>query len=753
MIRKYIEVNGLVQGVGFRPFVYRIALENHLRGFIKNSSVGVVIDVEGEEEDISVFLDNLRYRGPSLSKIENINIKAMEIANYKTFSIKKSSKENQGFTFISPDLGVCEDCYREVMNAEDKRYFYAFTNCTNCGPRYSIVKKLPYDRVATTMKTFNMCTPCSLEYSDPLNRRFHAQPNCCPHCGPRLELFDNRGNALKGVEEIEETIKLLKEGNIFSIKGIGGFHLVCDGKNNNAIEKLRSRKHRPSKPFAVMMRDINTVKKYCIISSKEEEILLSNKRPIVILDRKNEADLPRSIAPGNKTLGVMLPYTPLHYFLFHDELEVLIMTSANINGMPIIFKNKESIEELKDVVDYHLINNRDIYTSVDDSVVRVTLGEERIIRRGRGYSPTYFKGNGFKESLSIGAHFKNTFCFCKDENIILSQYIGDLSNEETKIREREAIENLSSIYSIKPKFIACDMHPDIFSSEILNKEKTKPVYHHHAHIASVLFENHLEERVIGVAYDGTGYGKDKTIWGGEFLICNLKDFERIAHLNSVAMPGGDRASIEPRRMGISYLYDAFNEDIEKAIKDIGKKIALDKNDMLYIEMIKKNINCPKTSSMGRFFDGVSWLLGFEGKMTFEGEAAMYLENMACKNEAGSYKFSIAYEANDFVIETKSIIKAIIHDILMNTSKEIIARRFHNTIINFTIKLCTMIRETYGLEKIALSGGVFQNKILLEGIYKGLIKSGFKVYINKEVPCNDGGVSLGQIVIANEREMG
>lgn len=750
MIRKYIEVNGLVQGVGFRPFVYRIALENHLRGFIKNSSVGVIIDVEGEEENISVFLNSLKYKRPSLSKIENIKIKTMEITNYKTFDIKNSSKENQGFTFISPDLGTCEDCYYEIMNEKDKRHLYAFTNCTNCGPRYSIVKKLPYDRVSTTMKAFNMCAPCSLEYSDPLNRRFHAQPNCCPHCGPKLELLDSLGNPLKGVDEIEETIKLLKEGKIFSIKGIGGFHLVCDGRNYNAIEKLRDRKHRPSKPFALMMRDIETVKKYCKLSSKEEEILLSNKRPIVILEKNNKANLPINIAPDNNTLGVMMPYTPLHYFLFKKDLEVLIMTSANINGMPIIFENEESIESLRDVVDYHLINNRDIYTSVDDSVVRVILGEERVIRRGRGYSPTYFKGNGFKESLSVGAHFKNTFCFCKDENIILSQYIGDLSNEETRRREREAIKNLASIYSIKPEFIACDMHPDIFSSEILNKEKTKPAYHHHAHIASVLFENHLKERVIGVAYDGTGYGEDRTIWGGEFLVCDLKDFERAAHLKSVAMPGGDKASIEPRRMGISYLYDAFNDDIERVIMNMGQGLFLDKKDKSYIEMIKKDINCPKTSSMGRFFDGVAWILGFDRKMTFEGEAAMYLENMAYKNEDGSYDFSINYGNNEFIIETKNIIKAMAYDISSNTLKEIIAKKFHNTIINFTIKLCIMLRERYGLEKVALSGGVFQNKILLEGIYEGLRKAGFKVYINKEVPCNDGGVSLGQIVIANER---
>lgn len=745
MIRKYIEVSGLVQGVGFRPFVYRIALQNHLKGFIKNSSIGVVIDIEGEENDISAFLDSLQYNGPSLSKIENISIKNMEITNYKTFDIRKSSKENQGFTFISPDLGMCEDCYRDAMDKQDKRYLYAFTNCTNCGPRYSIVKKLPYDRASTTMKSFNMCKPCSLEYSNPLNRRFHAQPNCCPQCGPRLELYDNQGMLLEGVDEIKETIELLKSGNIFSIKGIGGFHLGCDGKNNNAIEKLRNRKHRPSKPFALMMRNIETVKKYCVLSPKEEEILCSNKRPIVILDKRNETDLPNSIAPDNMTLGVMLPYTPLHYFLFDDELDVLVMTSANINGMPIIFENEESIEKLKGIVDYHLMNNREIYTSIDDSVVRVILEETRIIRRGRGYSPAYFKGNGFKESLSMGTHFKNTFCLCKDENIILSQYIGDLNNEETRIRERKAIKNLRDIYSIDPEFIACDMHPDIFSSEILKEEKTHPIYHHHAHIASVLFENNLKERVIGVAYDGTGYGEDGTIWGGEFLICNLKGFKRVAHLKASAMPGGDKASIEPRRMGISYLYDTFNEDIEKVWP-------LDKKDKLYIEMIKKDINCHKTSSIGRFFDGAAWLLGFNRKVTFEGEAAIYLENMADKNETCSYEISIDYKDKEYVIETKGVIKAMINDILTNTPREIIAKRFHNTIINFTVKICSMIREKYALEKVALSGGAFQNKILLEGIYSGLVANGFKVYTNKEAPCNDGGVSLGQIAISNEWEM-
>ncbi|PRR81531.1 carbamoyltransferase HypF [Clostridium vincentii] len=755
MIRKYILVKGLVQGIGFRPFVYKIALENNLKGYIKNSSIGVIIDTEGEKKSIDIFIDDLKKRGPEILRIEEIIQQDRPIVNYKTFEIEKSIHENQGITFIPPDLGVCNKCQEDIKDENNNRYKYPFTNCTNCGPRYSIIKALPYDRGATTMSSFKICRFCNEEYNSLSSRRFHAQPNSCPDCGPEIELVDKLGNKVDTQEPIKETIRLIKEGKILSIKGIGGFHLVCNGKSQDAIRLLREKKHRKTKPFALMMKDIETIKKYCLLSSEEEKVLLSNKRPIVILNKIGDV-LPENIAPGNLTLGVMLPYTPLHYLLFEDDIDVLIMTSANLNGMPIIYENKEVVDKLVSIVDYHLMNNRDIYTSVDDSVSRVILGNEIVIRRGRGYSPTYFKCENFKESLSLGSHLKNSFCFCKDGNLILSEYIGNLDNVETLNRYDRAMETLRRIYNINPELVVYDFHPNIFSKDYLNKLKGKKVgvYHHHAHIASVLFENKEKDKVIGVAYDGSGYGRDGTIWGGEFLISNCRDFNRVGHLNSVYMPGGDMAAREPMRMAISYLYKVY-KDRDK-IKNLGLILnsSQDSDDKsktkMYIEMIEKEINSPKTSSMGRFFDAVAYLLGFNKKVTFEGEAAIYLENIASLGDRGSYDFDIDVINGMYIINTDKILIGIIKNLKEKISKCVISMSFHNTIIKFTVDLCVKISEDYGIKKVALSGGVFQNKILLEEIYNRLKRRGFIVYINREIPCNDGGIALGQLVIANER---
>lgn len=760
MIRKSILVKGLVQGVGFRPFVYKIALKNNMNGFIKNSSKGVLIDVEGNEESIDNFITDLKNPSIEVLNIEEIIINDKEIVNYKTFNIEESINENQGLTFISADLGICKECYKDITNKKSKRYSYAFTNCTNCGPRYSIIKALPYDRPSTTMNSFKMCKDCNEEYINVFNRRFHAQPNCCAKCGPKLELVDKHGKKVNTKDPIKETINLIKQGKILSIKGIGGFHLVCDGKNKYVIDNLRKKKHRKNKPFALMMKDIETVKKYCVLSIDEEKILSINKRPIVILDKKEEV-LPYNIAPGNKTIGVMLPDSPLHYLLFNNGLDVLIMTSANINGMPIISDNKKALKDLVNIADYHLINNRDIYNTVDDSVTRIILEEERVIRMGRGYSPMYLKGKKFKESLSLGAHLKNTFCFCKDENIILSQYIGDLDNLETLSRYEMAMETLKNIYNINPKLVAYDFHPNIFSDEYLKNIEVKKiaVYHHHAHIASVLFENKVNNRVIGVAYDGAGYGEDGTVWGGEFLIADCKEFKRCGHLNLVAMPGGDIAARDPMRMAISYLYKAYKDKEEKYLNGIfsflnyTEPLSIERKEaQICIDMMKKDINSPKTSSMGRLFDAVAYILGFNKKITFEGEAAIYLENIASGNNVDSYEHSIDFINENYIINTDTIIIGIVEDLKKQISKEAISMKFHNTIINFTVDLCERLSKDYGIKEVALSGGVFQNKILIYGIYNALEKKSFSVYINKKIPCNDQGISLGQLVIANEREM-
>lgn len=759
MIRKSILVKGLVQGIGFRPFVYKIALKNNVNGFIKNSSKGVIIDVEGNEKSIYKFINDLKNPSLELLNIEKFIIEDRELMNYKAFNIEESINESKGMTFISPDLGICKDCYKDIIDKKSNRYSYPFTNCTNCGPRYSIIKSLPYDRSSTTMNYFKMCKFCNEEYNNVFSRRFHAQPNCCYKCGPELELVDKKGNKVDTENPIKEAIKLIKEGQILSIKGIGGFNLVCDGKNEYTIDNLRKKKNRLTKPFALMMKDIETVKKYCFLSVDEEKILLSNKKPILILNKKGEI-LPYNIALGNKTLGVMLPYTPLHSLLFDEDLDTLIMTSANINGMPIIYDNEKAILGLSRIVDYHLINNRDIYTSLDDSVTTFIFEEERVVRLGRGYSPLYLKGENFKESLSLGSHLKNTFCFCKDENIILSQYIGDLENLETINRYDKAIDTLKDIYNINPRLVVYDFHPNIFSSEYIKKFKGKKigVYHHHAHIVSVLFENKIKNKVIGVAYDGAGYGNDGTVWGGEFLLANCKDFKRGGHLNLVAMPGGDMAARNPIRMAISYLYKTHGDKVKEKLKEIcslncNKMAPIEEKEAeICIDMIKKDINSPKTSSMGRLFDAVAYILGFNKRVTFEGEAAIYLENIASGNNIGSYKFSIDFINENYIINTDSIITGIIEDLKKRTSKEVISMRFHNTIINFTLDVCEKLSKDYGMKKVALSGGVFQNKILLNGIYNALRKRDFSVYINKQIPCNDQGISLGQLVIANEREM-
>jgi hydrogenase maturation protein HypF len=761
VIRKLIVVRGLVQGVGFRPFVYGVAKAQGLSGKVKNTSEGLLIDVEGSKEDIDKFIYTLENNAPKNSRIDEIIQQGKNICNYEGFKIEASTSETSGFTYISPDLGTCNDCYEELFNKDKRRYNYGFTNCTDCGPRYSVIKAIPYERAVTTMSKFQLCSSCGSEYTAVKDRRFNAETNCCPECGPQLALINSITGQLYEDEVITNSIKLIKEGKILSVKGIGGFNLVCDGKNEEAILKLRERKNRRTKPFALMMKDIETIENYCQVSSEEEDALKSSVRPIVILDKRHN-NLPEAIAPGNSTLGVMLPYTPLHYLLFQEGIETLVMTSGNINGTPIIYTNKEAIEHLFKVADYHLINDREIYNSVDDSVIRFILGKERVIRRGRGYAPTYYNKSGFIESISLGSYLKNSFCFYKEEHIVLSQYIGDMDNTETFKRYEDTMKKLTDIYNLSPKLIAYDLHPNIPFYKYLDKlpGKKMGVYHHHAHIASVLFENQVRGKVIGVAFDGSGYGEDGTVWGGEFLIADCKEFKRCGHLNLVAMPGGDKAAKEPLRMAIAYLYKTYKAEAEEQLLSLPQKYITAKEKLHirnYLDTIKKNINCPKTSSLGRLFDAVAYILGFSGDISFEGEAAIFLENVACsmkKAEAdvGGYAFYIDKQGEAYVVNTDNMIKGIIEDVKGNIRKGIISRKFHNTVAEFTEIICISLSKDYDIKQVALSGGVFQNKLLLEEVYERLIRDGFQVYLNSQIPCNDGGISVGQIVIANEREM-
>lgn len=751
MIRKYVVVKGIVQGVGFRPFVYKVAVKNNLKGWVNNTSTGVFIDIEGKEDNIDDFMYILQHEAPPLSKINEVHVEERSVKNYTDFEIRYSSEEGEPLALIPPDISICNQCLEEIIDINNRRYRYPFTNCTNCGPRFSIIKKLPYDRSVTTMNDFKMCSKCENEYKNPLDRRFHAEPNGCPNCGPRLFLLDNLGNEIKCKDEIKEAISMIKKGKILAVKGIGGFHLVCDGKNAKAINILRNRKRRPRKPLAVMMKDLNVVKKYCLVNEIEEKVLTSNKRPILILDKVKKCKLPAELAPNNDTIGVMLPYTPLHYLLFEEHIEVLVMTSANISGQPMIYKNSEAIVKLNEIVDCFLLHDRDIHIPVDDSVCRVMLGEERIIRAARGYTPITIDLNIGKKVLAYGSHLKNTFAIANEENSFISQYIGDMDNLETINNFEKNLSHFKNLYKIEPEAIAYDMHPDYWCNDFFRNQNIEKVsvQHHHAHIASCMVENKIEDKVIGVAFDGTGYGEDGRIWGSEFLVCNYKDLKRVGHLNYFHIPGGESAIKEPWKILIALLYKTYNKDMYKFLP---KSIDIKKVRILEA-MILGNINSPLCSSMGRLFDGVAALLGFNESVSFEGEAAIYLENICEKSEDGFYNCAIDYIDSKYVINTDGIIRGIIKDLSNNINKGNVAKRFHNTIINMIVKVCSRIRVDYGINKVVLSGGVFNNEIILKGGYDGLINKGFNVYTHKKIPCNDSGISLGQLIIARERLRG
>ena len=748
MIAKKIVVKGIVQGVGFRPFIYKNATKNNLKGFVNNTSKGVFIEVEGYEKDITSFIEEIKHKPPVLSKVTDIKIIDREIEGYTDFKIIESVEEEEAITLLSPDIATCDDCLRDISDVNNRRYRYPFTNCTNCGPRFSITKKVPYDRENTTMDVFQMCSECREEYNDPLNRRFHAQPNGCSKCGPRVYICNKEGNKIISNDPIKDIVKEIKNGKIVAIKGIGGFHLACDAKNKEVINELRKRKKRPRKPLAVMMRDIETVKKYCDVNELEERILLGNKKPILLLDKKRNSLLPKELTNyQNGKLGVMLPYTPVHHILFSEDIDILVMTSANISGEPMVYKNHEAIEKLKGIADFYLMNNRHIYIPIDDSVSRVVLGKERVLRNARGYAPKSMEIKDMAYSIALGANSNNTFAIANNENIFFSNYIGDLANYNTWQHYINSLEHMKGIYKIDPKSYFYDLHPNFYQNELLKEIKTKKIgiQHHHAHIVACMAEHSLEEEVIGIAFDGTGYGIDGKLWGGEFFICDKERFKRLAHLNYVALPGGEGAIREPWKIAISYLYDIFKEDYAAYVP----KHLQEKKHQIITEIIKKDINSPKASSIGRLFDAVAALLGFDAKITFQGEAAIDLENLCCRDDQSFYQYNISLEDGIYIIDCKPLIKSVVIEVIDGIDKELIARRFHNTIIKFTIELCEILRKEYNLSSVVLSGGVFQNEILLINIYKELIKRDFKVYIHEQIPANDEGISIGQMIIGNE----
>jgi hydrogenase maturation protein HypF len=743
-------INGIVQGVGFRPFVYQLAKKRGLGGYIANTSTGVDIEVEGEPEEIETFFQEIHLRKPPLARIAHVERQYLPPQRYRGFVIKKSQGQAQRSTLISPDVSVCEDCLREMNDSRDRRYRYPFINCTNCGPRYTIIKDIPYDRDKTSMSSFSMCEACWKEYEDPLDRRFHAQPNACWECGPTVCLHECTGRPMDGVDPISEARKLLKSGRILAIKGLGGFHLAVDATDGEGVQRLRERKNREEKPLALMSPSIEKISEYAHVSSLEAHLLQSPERPILLLRKKEGNAIAAQVAPRNCYFGVMLPYTPLHNLILQGGFLALVMTSGNISEEPIAVENEEAFRRLSDIADYFLVHNRDIYLRNDDSVVRVLGGKVRMIRRSRGYVPVPIPlDRGIRPTLACGPFLANTVCLAKGRNAFLSQHVGDLENLETFESFEMTIEHLKSVLQIDPQVIAYDLHPDYFSTQYaISQRGTRRigVQHHHAHIASCMAEHGISGPVIGLAMDGTGYGTDGSIWGGEILVADFDGFERAGHFQNVPLPGGEAAIHEPWRMALAHLHHAFGKDLFdlpiEFVEHLDRKKAI-----IILAMIERNLNCPQTSSCGRLFDGVSALLGLRDRASFRGQAAVELE-MEMGDGDGHYSVMIGEEKKGMIIPHATIIQGVVSDLIEGLGRGTISRRFHNTLVRVFVDACVKLRNGRTLNRVVLSGGVFQNIFLLGELERILAEMGFEVYTHSLLPTNDGGISLGQAVVAN-----
>jgi len=759
-VARRLKVRGIVQGVGFRPFVYQLAKKYDLKGDVANTSTGVAIYIEGAPINVETFSRDLTQKNPPLSCITKISVYPETIKDIKGFTISKSKDFVGKSALISPDVSVCEDCLKELFDLTDRRYRYPFINCTNCGPRYTIIDDIPYDRPKTSMKHFKMCQRCQTEYDNPENRRFHAQPNACDVCGPQVTLYDNTQRKIETENPIKKTAALLKRGFILAIKGLGGYHLAADAENNDAVILLRSRKHREEKPLALMSADIEHIRRFAQIQPEEQELLISIQRPIVLLGKKqlgalDSKPIADAVAPRNKYFGAMLPYTPLHYLLLSPDVtgqdfSALVMTSGNMSEEPIAIDNDDAFQRLSGIADYFLVHNRDIYLRSDDSIIRTSGGSIRFIRRSRGYIPApVFLKKRVPPILACGAELKNTICLTKEDRAFLSQHIGDLENLATYDFFQLTIRHMKRILDINPEIIACDLHPDYMSTRYaMEKDKVErvKVQHHHAHIASCMAENKMDGDVIGLSFDGTGYGTDGAIWGGEFFIGSEKEFMRKAHISYVPMPGGEAAIKEPWRMAVSYLHDAFGQEFKNLRLPGFNKI--DENKIKIIEeMIEKKVNTPDTSSLGRLFDSIAAICGIRNTVHFEGQAAMELEMTAGEETDEIYDYE--WNSGDICrILPGPIIRGAVQDIEHGVHISKISSKFHQTLVVLFSDLCDAIRKETKLNRIVLSGGVFQNSLLLTGLFKALEKKDFKVFTHKLVPTNDGGISLGQAMIAN-----
>jgi len=784
---KRIGVRGVVQGVGFRPFVYRLAHEHHLSGWVLNHSGGVEIEVEGPPSSLDAFVHDLTAQAPPLSRIIAVQVSDAPPVGYDRFEIRHSVAQEGRYQLISPDIATCDDCRRELLDPDDRRYRYPFTNCTNCGPRFTIIRDIPYDRPLTTMQPFPMCPDCQREYDDPLDRRFHAQPNACPVCGPHvwLEGVSDSQTLAERDAAMRATAQMLLAGKVVAIKGLGGFHLACDATSAATVATLRQRKGRPAKPLAVMMTDMEMVRRHCRVGPEEEGLLLSQQCPIVLLPWRDDSTIVPAVAPQNLYLGVMLPYTPLHHILLHDVERPLVMTSGNLSEEPIAQSNEEARQRLGHLADAFLMHNREIYARYDDSVWFVpaslatgpapespALNSPQPIRRSRGYAPFPIRlPFPVEQILAVGAELKNTFCLTRDDFAFLSQHIGDMENLETLEHLETSIELFKHLFRLEPRLIAHDLHPDYFSTKYANGQMGKsqsasylstnlpttkiPIQHHEAHIASCLADNGwtIEDGpVIGVVWDGTGYGLDGHIWGGEFLVGDYQGFRRAAHLEYLPLPGGDAAVRNPWRLALGYHYALT-----------GQRLALpgvsDSEAQIVCQQIERRINTPLTSAAGRLFDAVSALLGVRSQVTYEGQAAIDLEMLATRwastggaeGEGRTYPFDLERQDETTVIRLRPLLEALQADQATGVSAAEIGWRFHDSLAALLTTVCQRIAAETGLRTVALSGGCFQNRLLLSLAVPRLEEAGFRVLLHRQVPCNDGGLSLGQAVLAHFRQ--
>lgn len=789
-IAKHVSVTGVVQGVGFRPFVYGLATRLGLRGWVCNTSAGVEIVVQGEPAKVGAFLDSLPAEIPPLARIDQFTVRDEAQDAYARFEIRESEAVEGAFQPVSADIAICPDCERELFDPRNRRYLYPFINCTNCGPRFTIIKDIPYDRPKTTMADFSMCPACEAEYVNPLDRRFHAQPIACPECGPFLQLRtptldvqDSKypiANIELRLSAILKARRLLGEGRIVAIKGLGGFHLACDASNDAAVRELRRRKGRSGKPFALMAASLAIIEQICDVRDEERLLLTRREKPIVLMNKRAgdpsaEVRVSEEVAPGVDTLGVMLPYTPVHHLLLNQSdlalmtepiPPLLVMTSGNFSEEPIATDNQDALERLAPLADAFLLHDRDIHIRCDDSVVRVdsrwsTVGSTGFavnyqpstiyLRRSRGYAP-YPVHLPFetKPTLAVGGELKNTFCLTRDRYAFLSHHIGDMENAETYESFEQGIEHLSRLFRVKPEVVAYDLHPNYFSTQYalrLPALRRVPVQHHHAHIAACMADHGLDQhRVIGLAFDGTGYGTDGAIWGGEFLLASYADFERAAHLEYLPLPGGDAAVRHPWRVAVGYAH-ALGLDISGLLF----LLAVDPKAVEVVRLqVDKRLNTAQTSSVGRFFDAAAALIGVRNEIDYEAQAAIELEALSGPHlpTAEPYPFEIEATQPGLTIRLKGLLAALIEDVRAEKPAGWIGARFHKSVAALTLDVCRQLRERTGIVEVALSGGVWQNRILFESVRSGLEDEGFTVYFHKQTPTNDGGISLGQAVIAN-----